>query len=432
MKKKRQPLEFNADFKYALDLLEKSDTSLFLTGRAGTGKSTFLQLFRKTTKKKMVVLAPTGIAALNVQGQTIHSFFGFPPRVILPKDIRKSNRRKWFGKIEVLVIDEISMVRADLLDAIDRSMQVHRENQQPFGGVQVLFIGDLFQLPPVIAQEAERLMIESRYASPYFFSAQVMQRVYLEMLELSKVYRQENRHFLRLLDAVRMNLVDYEDLEDLNTRYLPGASPEKPFITLSPYNHLADRINRRELAALPTSAHHFRAEVEGDFDPRLYPTEAELQLKVGAQVMFIKNDPDGEFVNGTLGEVAALDDGKIAINASESEEGKVIQLEKTTWEILRYRPGTSNPDDLETEVVGKFTQYPLKLAWAVTIHKAQGKTFDRVAIDMGRGAFEFGQAYVALSRCRTLEGIVLHKQLNLEDIRVDERILDFYEQHLTH
>ncbi|MAT55095.1 MAG: AAA family ATPase [Saprospirales bacterium] len=430
MNTNRQPLELNADFKYALDLLEKTDRSLFLTGKAGTGKSTFLQLFRRTTKKKTVVLAPTGIAALNVQGQTIHSFFGFPPRVILPKDIKKSGYRKWFKKIEVMVIDEISMVRADLLDAIDRSLQIHRDNLLPFGGVQVVFIGDLFQLPPVVSTDEERMMLEARYDSPYFFSAHVMQNVDMENLELRKVYRQDNRHFLRLLDAVRLNQVDWEDLEDLNSRYQPAFKPTKSYITLSPYNRVVDRINQRELANLSTPEYIFSAKVEGSFDPRLYPADFEMHLKEGAQVMFIKNDPEGEFVNGTIGEVVHLDHQKIVVEANEGENTKTIVVEPATWEVLKYRPKKGNPEELETEVLGTFTQYPLKLAWAVTIHKAQGKTFDKVVIDMGRGAFEFGQAYVALSRCRTLEGIVLHQKLRHEDIRVDERIVDYYETHI--
>ncbi len=427
MKPIRQPLELNADFKYALDLLEKTDRSLFLTGKAGTGKSTFLQLFRRTTKKKTVVLAPTGIAALNVRGQTIHSFFGFPPRVISPKEIKKNPYRKWFSKIEVMIIDEISMVRADLLDAIDRSLQIHRENPMAFGGVQMVFIGDLFQLPPVISSEEVRTMLNARYDSPYFFSAHVMKQVDMEQLELRKVYRQDNRHFLRLLDAVRLNQVDWEDLEDLNSRYQPDFKPTESYITLSPYNRVVDRINQRELANLSTPEYIFTATVEGSFDPRLYPADFEMRLKEGAQVMFIKNDPEGEFVNGTIGQVTQLDQNNIVVETNESGVKNTILVQPATWEVLRYRPKKNQPDELDTEVLGTFTQYPIKLAWAVTIHKAQGKTFDKVVIDMGRGAFEYGQAYVALSRCRTLEGIVLHQKLTHQDIRVDERIVEYYE-----
>ena len=427
----KTPLELNGDFRDALDNLEKTNRSMFITGRAGTGKSTLLQLFRRTTKKKMVVLAPTGIAALNVKGQTIHSFFGFPPRFITARDIHKSAARKWFKKIEVMVIDEISMVRADLLDAIDRSLRLHRDNPLPFGGLQMVFIGDLFQLPPVIATEAERQLFGTAYETPYFFSANALRDFEMDMLELRKVYRQENRRFLRLLDAVRLNQADWEDLEDLNTRHQPHFEAGPGHITLTPFNAIADRINQRELANLPGPAHHFTATIEGEFDPRLYPTDALLKLKQGAQVMFIKNDPEGNFVNGTIGQVSHLDGETIKVLTDEPGSPSEIEVWPMEWEILRYKPARENPEEIEAEVVGRFEQYPLKLAWAVTIHKSQGKTFDRVIIDMGRGAFEFGQTYVALSRCRTLEGIVLKQLLKPSDILVDDRIVEFYEQYLS-
>ncbi|MFQ5446509.1 MAG: ATP-dependent RecD-like DNA helicase, partial [Saprospiraceae bacterium] len=375
-----------------------------------------------------VVAAPTGIAALNVKGQTIHSLFGFPPRLITAKDIKKSKFKKWFNKIEVLVIDEISMVRADVLDAIDRSLRLNRENPQPFGGVQVVFFGDLFQLPPIVSTEEEQRIFEFAYNTPYFFSANVLREVEIEMLELRKVYRQENRLFLRLLDAVRLNQIDWEDLEDLNSRYQPSFSATKSYITLSPRNAVVDRINRRELANLSSPEHLYNATIKGSFDPRLYPTEAELHLKEGAQVMFIKNDPEGEFVNGTIGHVTALEPDCVRVFSDEVGNAREIAVAPMEWEILKYKQSKTDPNDIETEVLGTFEQYPLKLAWAVTIHKSQGKTFDKVIIDMGRGAFEFGQTYVALSRCRSLEGIVLKQKLQHQDIMVDERVVDFYEQ----
>ena len=425
---RKTPLELNGDFKYALDVLEKTGQSLFITGRAGTGKSTLLHLFRQTSRKKAVVCAPTGIAALNVRGQTIHSLFGFPPRFITAADIKKSGRRKWFKKIEVLIIDEISMVRADLLDAIDRSLRLHRENPAPFGGVQMVFIGDLFQLPPIVASEQERRIFSMAYDSPWFFSAHVMREVQMEMIELRKVYRQENRHFLRLLDAVRINQADWEDLEDLNVRYQPNARPDGHFITLSPRNATVDRINRCELANLHTPEYSFTATITGNFDPRLYPTDLLLRLKEGAQVMFIKNDPDGRYVNGTIGKVTALSADSISVQIREKGTANEIKVAKMDWDIIKYKPG-KNDDEIESEVVGTFNQYPLKLAWAVTIHKSQGKTFDKVIIDMGRGAFETGQTYVALSRCRTLEGIILKQKLQPKDIMVDQRVVAFYQQH---
>jgi ATP-dependent exoDNAse (exonuclease V) alpha subunit len=423
-----QPLELSADFKHVLDLLEKTGSSLFLTGRAGTGKSTLLQLFRKTTKKKTVVLAPTGIAALNVRGQTIHSFFGFPPRLLLPRDIRKSHKYNLYKNIEVIVIDEISMVRADMLDAIDRFLRINRENPLPFGGVQMVLIGDLFQLPPVVATQEERLYFQETYETPFFFSASVMKEFEVEKVELFKAYRQENRHFLRLLDAIRLNQADWEDLEDLNTRFQPGFELAENYITLCPRNAKVDSINQRELSNLEAKEHLFQATVKGEFDPRLYPTDPTLRLREGAQVMFIKNDPAGNFVNGTIGIVTEIGVDYIKVRSDEKPSAGEIEATPMTWEIIRYIQSKENPNEIEAEVIGTFEQYPLRLAWAVTIHKSQGKTFDRVIIDMDRGAFESGQTYVALSRCRTLEGIVLKQKIQPQDIIVDDRVVAFYEE----
>lgn len=425
----KSPLELNEGFRYVLDLLEKTEKSLFLTGKAGTGKSTLLQLFRSTTRKKTVVLAPTGIAALNVQGQTIHSFFGFPPRLVQSKDVTKSFAKKWFNRIDVLVIDEISMVRADLLDAIDRSLRLNRDNPLPFGGVQMVFIGDLFQLPPVISSEEERRLMASIYETPYFFSSHVLQGFDYEKMELGKVYRQEQRHFLRLLEAVRHNSLDWEDLEDLNQRYFPNFETTHSCITLSPRNAKVDRINLLELASLPGIEHRLTANISGEFDPKQYPTDMMLRLKIGAQVMFIKNDLDGNYVNGTLGKVVGFSDEGIKVYSDEQGSPKTILVTPATWEIIRYRPDKDNPDEIAAEVIGTFEQYPVRLAWAVTIHKSQGKTFDNVIIDMDAGAFEHGQTYVALSRCRTLEGIILKQKLKPSDIMTDERVVDYYEQH---
>ena len=427
----QRPLELNADFQHVLDLLEKEGRNLFVTGRAGTGKSTLLQLFRQTTRKKAVVLAPTGVAALNVRGQTIHSFFGLPPRPLSRQEIHKRRDRRLYQEMEMLIIDEASMVRADLLDAIDWFLRLNRDNPLPFGGLQVVFFGDLFQLPPVVANDLEARRFQLEYDSPYFFSAQVFQDGFeLEMLELRKVYRQENRHFLRLLDAVRLNQADYDDLEDLNRRCLPTAEAEGFYITLCAINASADAINRRQLAALDSPEHQYAATVTGTFDPRLFPTELMLRLKVGAQVMFLKNDPARQFVNGTIGKVVQLDADSIVVEVEEQGGGRQIEAERMEWEILRYKPSLEDPQKIETETIGTFVQFPLRLAWAITIHKAQGKTFDRVVIDLGRGAFEHGQAYVALSRCRSLEGIVLKQPLRPSDIKTDERIVAYYARHV--
>lgn len=424
----KKPLELNADFQYALDAIEKDGANLFITGRAGTGKSTLLQLFRGTTRKKTVVLAPTGVAALNVRGQTIHSFFGFPPRMFPRNEIKKRRDQRLYKNLEVLVIDEISMVRADLIDHMDYFLRINREDHRPFGGVQVVFFGDLFQLPPVIASEVERAYFCQQYATPYFFSSEVLRGGFpIDLIELSKVYRQENRHFLRLLDAVRLNQVDYEVLEALNIRYIPDFEPGEFYITLSSRNARADAINAKELAQIPLPEHRFIATVSGEFNPALYPADPALRLKIDAQVMFLKNDPDRQFVNGTIGKVVKLEDGAVTVMVEERNEARrYVEVKPMDWEVLRYRVDPNAPDAISTEVIGAFTQIPLRLAWAVTIHKAQGKTFDKVIIDMDRGAFEHGQTYVALSRCRTLEGIVLRQPLRPHDIRTDERVVEFY------
>lgn len=423
-------LELNTDFKIALDLIEKEGKNLFITGRAGTGKSTLLQLFRNTTRKKAVVLAPTGVAALNVQGQTIHSFFGFPPRMISAREISKRKDRRLYRNMEVLIIDEISMVRADMLDNIDYFLRLNRDSPLPFGGVQVVFFGDLFQLPPVVASDFEQEIFSTSYDSAFFFSAQVFQRGFeIEMLELRKVYRQDNRHFLRLLDGIRLNHADQDDLDELNERFDPNFEPEDFYITLSARNATSDRINQRELGKIDLPERKYLATVTGEFNPTQYPAEAALSLKIDAQVMLLKNDPDRRYVNGTIGKIVALGNEFIKIQIEEkSGDLKEIDIAPVTWEIIRYKNDPTQTEDIQTEVVGTFTQFPLRLAWAVTIHKAQGKTFDRVIIDLGGGAFEHGQTYVALSRCRTLEGIVLRQRIRPQDILTDMRILDFYQQ----
>jgi ATP-dependent DNA helicase PIF1 len=425
----RKPLELNADFQYVLDALENKATNLFITGRAGTGKSTLLQLFRNTSRKKLAVLAPTGVAALNVQGQTIHSFFGFPPRMFASHEIKKRRDRRLYKALEILIIDEISMVRADTLDHIDQFLRIHRENPMPFGGVQVVFFGDLFQLPPVLSSAEESGFYFQKYASPFFFSAHVIADGFgLEMVELQKVYRQEQRHFLRLLDSVRLNQADYEDIEALNERCLPDFESEDFYITLCSRNAKADSINQAALSCLKGAENRYVASIFGDFNPAISPADPVLKLRDQAQVMFLKNDPDRRYVNGTIGKVLQCKDHS-AIVEIESRDGQrqAIEVNAVEWETIRYNFDPENPDRIKSEVIGAFKQLPLRLAWAVTIHKAQGKTFDKVIIDLDKGAFEHGQTYVALSRCRTMEGIILRKPIRPSDIRTDERILEFYQ-----
>ena len=425
-------LVLNNDFQYVLDALDKTARSMFITGRAGTGKSTLLQLFRRTTSKKTAVLAPTGVAALNVQGQTIHSFFGFPPRIITPQEASRKVSRKdllrLYRNLEVLIIDEISMVRADVLDGINRFLQANREDLRPFGGVQVVLFGDPFQLPPVVTSDPiESAYFRDYYETPYFFSAKVMQEpdLEMEMIELQKVYRQESRHFLRLLESVRLNEIDRDDLDDLNERWIPDFTDTEGFITLSARNATADRINRIALEQLKSEEAVFLAEVKGQFDVALYPAEPALKLKKGAQVMFVKNDLEKQFVNGTIGKVTELSPKQIIVQVQE-ENGKTRKIDVTPleWEIIRYKADAAG--NIETESIGSFRQYPLRLAWAITIHKSQGKTFNQVLIDLGTGAFEHGQLYVALSRCRTLEGIVLRQPVRQGDIITDERVVEFF------
>lgn len=426
----KEPMVLDQTFQDIIDQLESRRDHFFITGKAGTGKSTLLQLFRKTTGKKVVVLSPTGISALNVQGQTIHSFFQFPPKLMHPGEIFINKRLlRLLKAIDAIIIDEVSMVRADVMDAIDYSLRLHRKSVEPFGGVQMLLFGDLFQLPPVVSSQEEREYFRSTYASAYFFDAKAFGgKVPLSMIELTRVFRQTERHFIRLLDSIRTMQIDYDEMEALNERYIPDAEIEEPFLTLCSTNASANQINKDRLSLLTTSSHYFMGEVKGNFNPNLFPTDYKLELRLNGQIMMIRNDPEKRFVNGSLGKIIALDDEKITVRLS-SESGKTeeFDLPKMTWEVNKYTITSDAANPITSEVIGSFTQYPVKLAWAITIHKSQGKTYDRVAIDLGRGAFEHGQTYVALSRCRTLDGVFLLKPLTPRDIMVDERIVEFYD-----
>ncbi len=417
-------------FQDILQQLEDEEGHFFITGKAGTGKSTLLQLFRKTTRKKVVVLSPTGISALHVQGQTIHSFFQLPPKLLHPGELILQKRLvRMLSVIEAIIVDEVSMVRADVLDAMDMSLRLHRNSQQPFGGVQMFFFGDLFQLPPVVSSPEEREYFQSTYASPYFFDAHVLQKgMTLRMIELTHVYRQRERHFVRLLDAIRTMQFEYEDLEELNERYHPEAIIEEPYLTLCSTNAATQTINKERLEKLNTPVYRYSGEVKGDFNPKLFPTDYTLELKAGAQVMLIRNDPERRFVNGSLAVIETLGDERIRVSlTTEDFKREVIEIPKMTWEVNKYALSADPGQPIKSEVIGTFTQYPLRLAWAVTIHKSQGKTYDRILIDLGKGAFEFGQTYVALSRCRTLDGVFLKRKLLPRDIMVDERVVSFYD-----
>lgn len=418
------------EFEYALDRFESGD-HLFITGRAGTGKSTLLQLIQRTTRRQLAVVAPTGVAALNVRGQTIHSFFGFPGKLLRQRDVRKRAQRGLYTKLQTLVIDEVSMVRADLLDRIDESLRLNRDRpDEPFGGVQLVLIGDLFQLPPVVASDVEHALFQgddAPYASPYFFDAHVWQRAKQpEMIELNQVFRQKARQFVRLLDALREGHFDYDDLEDLNVRQVDESTfAERAAITLTTTNRLADSINQRELARLSAKPVRYTGALEGSFDVRNLPTDLSLALKPGAQVMFVRNDPQKRYVNGTIGTVTVAENERLVVEVDERGKHTAIEVAQETWENIRY--GIDELTGKITEnVTGTFKQLPLKLAWAITVHKSQGKTFERMHLDLGRGAFESGQTYVALSRCRTLDGVRLVRALRPADVIVDERVSDWY------
>lgn len=431
-------IDLNIQFKAALDLLENSKENLFITGKAGTGKSTLLDYFRNHTKKNVVVLAPTGVAALNIKGQTIHSFFGFKPS-ITPEAVERLNptwsKAKLYQKLETLVIDEISMVRADLLDCIDTFLRLNGpKKEQPFGGVQMVFIGDLFQLPPVTKND-EKEVFDIYYSSPYFFSARCMKDLPVKFLELQKIYRQDDQSFINLLNAVRTNTVTLDQLKLLNNRYLPEFEilEEDHYVYLTTTNKMAEEINNHCLKKIDEAPRVFEGSLWGEFEESFLPTSLEITLKKGAQVMMLNNDqarlPDGQagrWVNGTIGQVVELPGKEEEIVLVKMEDGRVEEVSPFTWEIYKFRFDEEN-QSLVSEVVGAFTQYPLKLAWAVTIHKSQGKTFDKVIIDLGWGTFAHGQMYVALSRCRSLEGIVLKTPILKRHIIVDAKVTKFFQ-----
>ncbi len=423
MDSKIQTKVISEEFKETLRLLERSDENFFITGKAGTGKSTLLRLFRKTTKKQVAVLAPTGVAAINVGGQTIHSFFKFPPNMVLPEDIKRLKWSKVYKKLEVLIIDEISMVRADMIDAMDHFLRLHRNNDSPFGGVQLLFFGDMYQIPPVVKPEEWEILQSRDYISPYFFDSQVFitKQAYLGMIELTTVYRQQDEHFIRMLDRIREGEIDEEMLEELNT-HVTLKEPERPYIYLTAYNASAAKMNQKRLEELDTSSHLLIGKTEGNYPNSLAMAPMELVLKEGAQVMILKNDSEQKYANGTIGIVTRIAEDKIEVLLKDAGDEKTISLEKHEWEQIRFE--VDEQGKLVKKKVGAYRQFPLKLSWAITIHKSQGKTFDKVYIDLGRGAFASGQSYVALSRCRRIEGISLRYPITPKDIYVNPYLIE--------
>lgn len=433
----------NREFQDALNLVKYTRQSLFLTGKAGTGKSTFLRYICNNVKKKYVVLAPTGIAAINAGGSTLHSFFKLPFHPLLPDDpnlsLQKSRihnffkytkaHRKLLEKLELVIIDEISMVRADIIDTIDRILRVYSHNlREPFGGKQLLLVGDVFQLEPVVKND-EREILQRFYPNPYFFSARVFSQIDLVSIELKKVYRQNDPAFIGVLDHIRSNTAGASDLQLLNTRYGVPTPPQPDadlYITLATRRDNVDYINEQHLAELPGEPETFIGEIRGDFPESSLPTQRELILKPGAQVIFVKNDYERRWVNGTIGVVNGFDLNGDTLYIT-TDDGRSFDVKRESWRNIRY---TYNEEkkQIEEEELGTFTQFPVRLAWAITVHKSQGLTFNRAVIDFTGGVFAGGQMYVALSRCTSLEGIRLQKPISRTDIFVRPEITAFATQ----
>lgn len=425
----------NPQLDLAYDFVRNTDKNIFLTGKAGTGKTTFLHRIKAEAVKRMVVVAPTGVAAINAQGMTIHSFFQLPFGPQVPGTTNADARQRRFSKkkidliksIDLLVIDEISMVRADLLDGIDQVLRRYRDFAQPFGGVQLLMIGDLNQLPPVVKQE-EWELLRPHYQTAYFFGSLALQQSNPVTIELKHIYRQSDERFIRLLNKVRDNQLDQEVLATLNGRFDPNFQPKKEdgYITLTAHNASAQQINQERLASIKGDLQQFRAKVTGDFPGHAYPTDETLELKIGAQVMFVKNDPSPEkfFYNGKIGQVTKFDDETIYVKCPDDPDE--IAVSALGWDNVKYTLNEGSKE-VEEETIGTFTQYPLKLAWAITIHKSQGLTFERAIID-AQAAFAHGQVYVALSRCKSFEGIVLRSKISFGSVKTDSVVTQYNEE----
>lgn len=400
--------------------IESSSEHMFITGKAGTGKSALLQYFKQNTRKRIIVAAPTGVAALNVGGQTIHSLFKIPPEFITPEKLKlASHTALLLRNIDTLVIDEISMVRADLMDAIDYLLRQARSTDIPFGGVQVVMFGDLYQLPPVVNDRELHKYFAENHGGYYFFNAHAWSKQLPKIYSLDTIFRQQDETFREILNEIRIGQINGTLLEILNRR-VDTDIPEQGTIILVTTNYLVNSINHQRLAQIPESSYQYTATIVGNLEPSAYPTEEILKLKPGSQVMFLKNDREKRWVNGSIGHVESLTLDEIQVYV----DGYTYSVPPETWNKIRY---TYNPTTkkIDEEIISSFTQFPLRLAWAITIHKSQGQTYDSVAIDLGSGAFTHGQTYVALSRCKSLPGLYLRRQVLHQDIMVDPQIINF-------
>jgi len=426
------PIDFNKGSQKVLYLLENSAENIFLTGNAGTGKSTLLDHFRNHTDKNVAVVAPTGVAALNVKGETIHSFFGFPPSITPEKAIleaKHSKKAKIYNNLDVLIIDEISMVRADLLDSIDSFLRTIRKKSGVFGGVRIIMVGDLHQLPPVVTSQ-EKQALESIYETPYFFSSKVFNRLFgglysqLKFIELQTIYRQSEKRFIDILNRIRNNRATSDDLEVINNHLISESDSIESYIILTTINEQADRINQARLDEIEGPVYTFHAVRSGDFPPQQAPAADTVLLKTGARVMLLNNDTQDRWVNGTIGTLFRAESGFAYVKL---DGGGIEKIEPVTWTAYKT---SFNQDTaiLETKEAGSFKQMPIRLAWAITIHKSQGKTFEKVVIDLGYGAFAHGQTYVALSRCTTMSGLRLIRPLTQQSIIMDMRVLEFLDR----
>jgi ATP-dependent DNA helicase PIF1 len=440
-------MDLTPDAMRALHLLENTQSHLFITGKAGTGKSTLLSHFCTHTTRQPVVLAPTGVAALHIKGQTIHRFFNFyvdvTPAKIAQKQV-KPRDPKLYRNLTCVIIDEVSMVRADLLDCVDAFLRLYGPKPgMVFGGVQMVFVGDLYQLPPVVGRE-EQDIFHTHYATPYFFSAHAMEALPLEVVELTHVYRQKDPMFLDVLHRMRQNTLSHADIAHINTRVgaaFDTVSHDDPTlghtgagsdfaIHLTTTNKQADILNETHLRALKTPLYSVQARITGDFGKEYFPSLPELQFKSGAQIMLLNNDPKKRWVNGSIGVVESIKtnpEGEEYVRVRLHEKDKIVAVAPFTWDLYRFALDTEG-GAIVSQSVGTFTQYPFRLAWAVTIHKSQGKTFDRVCIDIGNGSFATGQMYVAFSRCTSFEGISLKAPIRPRDVRIDPEIAAFLER----